>query len=63
MAKILKDGGIVNGYGPGDIIDYDNELSTPVKNIGLEYVVYQGVTPIKTCDTFEADVKYVQEEP
>ena len=62
MAKILEDGKIVNGYGPGDIIDYDHELSTPVKNTGLKYVVYQGVTPIKTCDTFDAAVKYVQED-
>lgn len=62
MAKILEDGDIVNDYGPGDIIDYDHELSTPVKNTGVEYVIYQGVTPLKTCDTFEAAVKYVQED-
>lgn len=62
MAAILEDGDIINGYGPGDIIDYNHELSTPVKNTGVEYVVYQGVTPIKTCDTFNDAVKYVQEE-
>ena len=62
MVKILEDGEIINGYGPGDILDYDHELSIPVKDTGLEYVVYQGVTPIKTCDTFEAAVKYVQEK-
>ena len=62
MTKILEAGDIVNDYGPGDIIDYDHELSTPIKNTGIEYVVYQGVTPIKTCDTFEAAVKYVQED-
>lgn len=62
MAKIFEDGDIVNGYGPGDIIDYDHEMSIPVKDTGLEYVIYQGVTPIKTCDTFEAAVQYIQEK-
>lgn len=62
MATILENGEIVNGYGPGDIIDYNHELSIPVKDTGLEYVVYQGVTPIKTCDTFNGAVKYIQEE-
>lgn len=62
MAAILEDGAIVNGYGPGDILDYDHETSIPVKNTGIEYIVYQGVTPIKTCDTFEAAIKYVEEK-
>lgn len=62
MTTILEDGDIVNGYGPGDILDYDHELSIPVKDTGLEYAVYQGVTPVKTCDTFNGAVKYIQEE-
>lgn len=62
MAKILEDGKIINDYGPGDILDYDHELSTPVKNTGIEYVIYQGVTPIKTCDSFKNAIKYIQEK-
>ena len=61
IAKILETGEIVNDYAPGDIIDYDHEMSIPVKDTGIEYIIYRGVTPIKTCDTFEDTIKYVQE--
>ena len=61
MTKILETGEIVNEYAPGDIIDYDHEISIPVKDTGIEYIIYQGVTPIKTCDTFQDAIKYVQE--
>lgn len=61
MATILETGEIVNDYAPGDVIDYNHEMSIPVKDTGIEYVIYQGVTPIKTCDTFEEAIKYVQE--
>ena len=61
MAKILENGEIVNDYAPGDIIDYDHEISIPVKNTGIEYIIYQGTTPIKTCNTFDDAIKYVQE--
>lgn len=61
IAKILETGEIVNEYAPGDIIDYDHEISIPVKDTGIEYIIYQGVTPIKTCDTFQDAIKYVQE--
>ena len=62
MAKILENGEIVNDYAPGDIIDYDHEMSIPVKDTGIEYIIYQGTTPIKTCDTFQDAIKYVQEK-
>lgn len=62
MAKILETGEIVNDYAPGDVIDYDHEMSIPIKDTGIEYVIHQGVTPIKTCDTFEDAIKYVQEK-
>lgn len=61
MAKILENGEIVNDYAPGDVIDYDHEMSIPVKDTGIEYVIYQGITPIKTSNTFEDTIKYVQE--
>lgn len=61
ISKILETGEIVNDYAPGDVIDYNHEMSIPVKDTGIEYVIYQGVTPIKTCDTFEEAIKYVQE--
>ena len=61
MATILENGEIVNDYAPGDIIDYDHEISIPVKNTGIEYIIYQGTTPIKTCNTFDDAIKYVQE--
>lgn len=60
--KILETGEIVNDYAPGNIIDYDHEMSIPVKDTGIEYVIYQGVTPIKTCDTFQDAIKYVKEK-
>lgn len=62
IAKILETGEIVNDYASGDIIDYDHEMSIPVKDTGIEYVIYQGVTPIKTCDIFEDAIKYIQEK-
>ena len=62
MAKILENGQIVNDYAPGDIIDYDHEMSIPVKDTRIKYVIYQGVTPIKTCDKFQDAIKYVQEK-
>lgn len=61
MSKILENGEIVNDYAPGDIIDYDHEMSIPVKDTGIEYIIYQGTTPTKTCDTFQDAIKYVQE--
>lgn len=36
-------------------------MSIPIKDTGIEYVIYQGVTPIKTSNTFEEAIKYVQE--
>lgn len=62
IAKILETGEIVNDYAPGDIIDYDHEMSIPVKETGIEYIIYQGTTPIKTCDAFEDAIKYIQEK-
>lgn len=62
MARILENGEIVNDYAPGDIIDYDHEISITVKDTGIEYIIYQGTTPIKTCDAFQDAIKYVQEK-
>lgn len=61
MSKILENGEIVNDYAPGDIIDYDHEMSIPVKDTGIEYIIYHGTTPIKTCDTFQDAIRYIHE--